>query len=101
LAAGRTFKATTLYRLSWPASSGHVAIAFSFLPGCVVPLYYLGSHPGPCLVTLGLPERRPAAILGASMKSHTQYLTFNIPSKMAFVNITPQVEQAGGGVHSP
>ena len=28
------------------------------------------------------------------MKSHTEYLTFNIPSKMAFVNITPQVEAA-------
>lgn len=26
------------------------------------------------------------------MKSHTEYLTFNIPSKMAFTNITPQVE---------
>ena len=28
------------------------------------------------------------------MKSHTEYLTFNIPSKMAFVNITPQVAEA-------
>jgi thiamine phosphate synthase YjbQ (UPF0047 family) len=28
------------------------------------------------------------------MKSHTEHLTFNIPSKMAFVNITPQVEAA-------
>ena len=28
------------------------------------------------------------------MKSYTEYLKFNIPSKMAFVNITPQVEQA-------
>ena len=27
------------------------------------------------------------------MKSFTEYLTFNIPSKMAFVNITPQVER--------
>ena len=27
------------------------------------------------------------------MKSYTEYLTFNIPSKMAFVNITPQVEE--------
>jgi len=26
------------------------------------------------------------------MKTHTEYLTFNIPSKMAFQNITPQVE---------
>src|SRR3984957_6154947 len=28
------------------------------------------------------------------MKSYTSYLTFNIPSKMAFRNITPQVEEA-------
>ena len=28
------------------------------------------------------------------MKSYTDYLTLNIPSKMAFVNITPQVEAA-------
>ena len=28
------------------------------------------------------------------MKSHTEYLTLNIPSKMAFVNITPQVAEA-------
>jgi secondary thiamine-phosphate synthase enzyme len=28
------------------------------------------------------------------MKSHTEYLTFNIPSKLAFVNITSQVEEA-------
>ena len=27
------------------------------------------------------------------MKSHTEYLTFNIPARMEFVNITPQVEQ--------
>jgi thiamine phosphate synthase YjbQ (UPF0047 family) len=28
------------------------------------------------------------------MKAHTEYLTLNIPSKMAFVNITPQVRDA-------
>jgi secondary thiamine-phosphate synthase enzyme len=28
------------------------------------------------------------------MKSHTEYLTLNIPSKMAFQNLTPQVEAA-------
>src|SRR4029078_4042557 len=28
------------------------------------------------------------------MKTHTEYLTLNIPSKMAFENITPQVEAA-------
>jgi thiamine phosphate synthase YjbQ (UPF0047 family) len=28
------------------------------------------------------------------MKSHTEYLTFNIPSKMAFENITSQVAAA-------
>src|SRR6187200_786876 len=28
------------------------------------------------------------------MKAHTKYLTLNIPSKMAFRNITPEVEEA-------
>ena len=28
------------------------------------------------------------------MKSHTKYLTLNIPSHMAFQNITPQVAKA-------
>src|SRR5262249_52285010 len=38
---------------------------------------------------------RPAApCAGGNMKSHTEYLTFNISSKMAFVNITPQVAEA-------
>lgn len=26
------------------------------------------------------------------MKSHTEYLTFNLPARMAFENITPQIE---------
>src|SRR5450631_3005991 len=26
------------------------------------------------------------------MKSHTEYLTFNLPERMGFVNITPQVQ---------
>src|SRR5215471_18385816 len=29
-----------------------------------------------------------------SMKSHTEYLTLNVPARMEFVNITPQVEDA-------
>jgi secondary thiamine-phosphate synthase enzyme len=28
------------------------------------------------------------------MKAHTEYLTFNLPSRMAFQNITPQVRDA-------
>jgi thiamine phosphate synthase YjbQ (UPF0047 family) len=28
------------------------------------------------------------------MKSHTEYLTLNIPERTAFVNITPEVERA-------
>jgi secondary thiamine-phosphate synthase enzyme len=28
------------------------------------------------------------------MKSHTEYLTFQLPARMAFENITPQVESA-------
>ena len=31
---------------------------------------------------------------GNKMKAYTEYLTFNIPSKMAFENITPKVEEA-------
>lgn len=27
------------------------------------------------------------------MKSHTEYLTFNLPARMAFLNITPRVEE--------
>jgi len=27
------------------------------------------------------------------MKSHTEYLTFNLPARMAFENITPKIEQ--------
>ena len=30
------------------------------------------------------------------MKAHTEYLTFNVPARMEFVNITPQVEQVVG-----
>ena len=35
------------------------------------------------------------------MKSYTAHLTFNIPERMGFVNITPQVEEAvaASGVH--
>ena len=28
------------------------------------------------------------------MKSHTQHLTMNVPARMDFVNITPEVEKA-------
>jgi thiamine phosphate synthase YjbQ (UPF0047 family) len=28
------------------------------------------------------------------MKSHTQYLTFNVPARMDFVNVTPEVQAA-------
>jgi len=35
-----------------------------------------------------------ATIFETKMKSFTEYLTFNIPSKVAFQNITPQVEDA-------
>src|SRR5262245_55850721 len=28
------------------------------------------------------------------MKSHTEYLTFNLPARFGFVNITPQVAEA-------
>ena len=32
--------------------------------------------------------------LSRIMKSHTEHLTFNVPKRMDFVNITPQVEEA-------
>ncbi|MFM7149222.1 MAG: YjbQ family protein, partial [Gemmataceae bacterium] len=28
------------------------------------------------------------------MKSHTEYLTFNLPARMGFENITPRIEEA-------
>jgi thiamine phosphate synthase YjbQ (UPF0047 family) len=28
------------------------------------------------------------------VKSHTEYLTFQVPARMDFVNITPRVEEA-------
>ena len=28
-----------------------------------------------------------------TMKSHTEYLTFNIPARMDFLNITPKIEE--------
>ena len=31
--------------------------------------------------------------MGLSVKSSTEYLTFDIPERMAFLNITPQLEQ--------
>jgi thiamine phosphate synthase YjbQ (UPF0047 family) len=27
------------------------------------------------------------------MNSHTEYLTFNIPARMGFLNITPKIEE--------
>jgi thiamine phosphate synthase YjbQ (UPF0047 family) len=34
------------------------------------------------------PHGRPVV-----MKSHTEYLTFNIPARMGFLNITPKIEE--------
>src|SRR5690606_32650238 len=43
-------------------------------------------------------DRRPRIIdrgtYDDAMKSHTEYLTFQVPSRMGFVNITPQCEEA-------
>src|SRR5205085_3222730 len=56
--------------------------------------------------TAGLPDRQGSATMPLSargqageqehtaMKTFTEYLTLNIPSKMAFKNITPDVEEA-------
>jgi secondary thiamine-phosphate synthase enzyme len=35
----------------------------------------------------------PAGGLQGLMKSHTEYLTFNLPARMAFENITPKVAE--------
>ena len=35
-----------------------------------------------------------ASIIRNIMKSHTKYLTFNVPARMDFVHITPQVQEA-------
>jgi secondary thiamine-phosphate synthase enzyme len=36
----------------------------------------------------------PAREHGGAMKSHTEYLTFNVPARMGFENITSKVEAA-------
>ncbi len=46
-----------------------------------------GSLREPIAIVYSLTEKR-------SMKSYTEYLTFNIPKRMDFVNITRQVEEA-------
>src|SRR5258708_22471131 len=43
--------------------------------------------------TIGNPATREPANPGQAMKSQTEYLTFNVPARMAFLNITPQVEE--------
>lgn len=32
-------------------------------------------------------------VFESKMKSHTEYLTFNLPTRMAFENITPKIEE--------
>ena len=32
--------------------------------------------------------------MGDAMRSHTKYLTFNVPARMDFVHITPQVQES-------
>ena len=34
-----------------------------------------------------------ATVFESKMKSHTEYLTFNLPARMAFENITPKIEE--------
>jgi secondary thiamine-phosphate synthase enzyme len=45
-------------------------------------------------LSLAVPAGTAPAGEGSPMKSHTEYLTFTIPTRLAFVNITPQVEEA-------
>ncbi len=37
---------------------------------------------------------RNASASPSTMKSHTKYLTFNVPARMDFIHITPQVQEA-------
>lgn len=39
---------------------------------------------------------RLAPLIWLTMKALTEYLTFNVPARMGFVNITPQVEEVVG-----
>ena len=39
-------------------------------------------------------DDRMRGVFSGHMKSHTEYLTFNIPARMGFENITPQVDAA-------
>jgi len=39
-------------------------------------------------------DHRMRGVFSSHMKSHTEYLTFNIPGRVGFENITPQVEAA-------
>jgi secondary thiamine-phosphate synthase enzyme len=43
----------------------------------------------------GIPKmgRNPSSAGVANMKSITEYLTFNLPARMAFENITPKIEE--------
>lgn len=39
------------------------------------------------------PVSKKFRLAGDSMKSRTEYLTFNLPARMALQNITPEVER--------
>jgi secondary thiamine-phosphate synthase enzyme len=43
---------------------------------------------------IALAPVRIASCRNDTMKSHTEYLTFNVPARMDFINITPHVEEA-------
>jgi secondary thiamine-phosphate synthase enzyme len=46
------------------------------------------------LLTAKLGNVFTESILEDAMRSHTKYLTFNVPARMDFVHITPQVQDA-------
>jgi len=39
------------------------------------------------------PDSSADMTMGAAMKSHTEYLSFHIPTRMGFLNITPTIEE--------
>jgi len=90
LVGGQTcFPSTTCLpapRESMPPSSGNAEVISRSILSFALPLAAAGARQD------NLPTRSDFS--KAIMKSHTEHLTMNVPKRMGFVNITPQVEAA-------
>src|SRR5438445_4961834 len=88
-------------RCAWRAAVAWTATSrglwpLSRLRVCVWKSFTLASFPRRMATCSGVPVRNEPCLgpkQAAKMKSHTEYLTFNVPARMAFQNITPQVEE--------